>query len=167
MKVKLDIPYPEIRVEKENLYYADLLSEDYAGMVSETTAVMLYSYQHFDKFNSDKEFSKIIEEIGRVEMMHLEMLGKTIKLLGKSPIYKVCEALSDNCVFWNSKYVNYKTSLKDMLKIDIFSEESAIKTYTEHKKIIKDKYIREMLSRIILDEKRHLEIFKEMLSNLN
>ena len=61
----------------------------------------------------------------------------------------------------------YKTSLKDMLKIDIFSEESAIKTYTEHKKIIKDKYIREMLSRIILDEKRHLEIFKEMLSNLN
>ena len=54
-----------------------------------------------------------------------------------------------------------------MLKIDIFSEESAIKTYTEHKKIIKDKYIREMLSRIILDEKRHLEIFKELLSNLN
>ena len=34
--------YPEVSVEKENSYYADLLSIDYAGDVSETTAVMLY-----------------------------------------------------------------------------------------------------------------------------
>ena len=38
MKVKLDIPYPEIRVEEKNPYYADLLSQDYAGKISETTA---------------------------------------------------------------------------------------------------------------------------------
>ena len=40
MKVKLNIPYPEIKVEKENLYYAELLSQDYAGIVSEATASM-------------------------------------------------------------------------------------------------------------------------------
>lgn len=167
LKVKLDIPYPIVKVEKENLYYADLLSEDYAGIISETTAVMLYSYQHFDKFNTEKEFSKIIEEIGRVEMIHLEMLGETIKLLGKNPIYKVCESSRGDCIYWNAKNVDYKNDLKSMLKTDIFSEKTAIKKYTEHKKLIEDKYIKEMLSRIILDEKRHLEIFETLMNNLD
>lgn len=44
MKVKIDLPYPEARVEEKNPYYADLLSQDYAGRTSELTAVMLYSY---------------------------------------------------------------------------------------------------------------------------
>ena len=55
---------------------------------------------------------------------------------------------------------------KDMLKIDISSEEAAIKTYTLHKKLIDDKYIKEMLDRIIMDEKRHLEIFNYLYDRL-
>ena len=67
---------------------------------------------------------------------------------------------------WNSNFVNYSTNLKDMLKIDISSEEAAIKTYTLHKKLIDDKYIKEMLDRIIMDEKRHLEIFNYLYDGL-
>ena len=166
MKVKLDIPYPEVRVEEKNDYYADILSLDYAGGVSELTASLLYSYQHFNTFDSNLEFSKIIEEVSIVEMTHLEMLGKTIKLLGKDPIYKSCEALRGDCIMWNSNSVNYTTNLKEMLKVDINSETEAIKTYEHHKKIIDDKYIKNMLDRIILDEKRHLEIFTEMYNKL-
>lgn len=166
MKVKLDIPYPEIKVEGENLYYAELLSQDYAGMVSETTASMLYSYQHFNTFNSNEEFSKVIEEISVVEMMHLEMLGKTIKLLGKEPIYKTCESRSGDCVMWSATNVSYDSDIKDMLKTNIRGEMTAIKNYEHHKKIIDDKYIKELLERIILDEKRHIEIFETLLSKL-
>ena len=162
MKVKLDIPYPEVKVEEKNDYYADILSLDYAGSVSELTASLLYSYQHFNTFDNNIEFSKVIEEISIVEMTHLEMLGKTIKLLGKDPIYKSCEALRGDCIMWNSNNINYTTNLKEMLKVDINSEKEAIRNYEHHKKIINDKYIKNMLGRIILDERRHLEIFNEM-----
>ena len=169
MKVKLDIPYPEVKVEEKNPYYADILSEDYAGRVSETTATFLYSYQHFNTFDSNEEFSKIIEEIAIVEMKHLEMLGKTIKLLGKEPIYKTCEASRGDCIMWTASNVDYSTRLKEMLEIDIAAETTAIKTYENHKRLINDKYIKKMLDRIILDEKRHLEIFnmiyKELLNS--
>lgn len=166
MKVKLDIPYPEVKVEEKNSYYADLLSEDYAGRVSETTAVLLYSYQHFNMFDSNKEFSKIIEDISIVEMKHLEMLGKTIKLLGKEPIYKTCEASRGDCVMWSASNIDYSSRLKEMLEFDISAESNAIMTYQNHKKVIKDKYIKNMLDRIILDEKRHLEIFKNLYDGL-
>lgn len=167
MKVKIDLPYPEVRVEEKNPYYADLLSQDYAGSVSETTAVMQYSYQHFDKFKENKEFAKIIEEIAGVEMKHLELLGETIKLLGKEPVYKTCESERGDCVFWTGDNVFYKTDLKDMLNADINSEKNAIKNYEHHKMLINDKYIKEMLSRIILDEKRHVQIFEMLLKNLS
>lgn len=162
MKVKLDIPYPEIKVEKENAYYADLLGEDYAGQISEATAVMLYSYQHFVQFNKNKEFSKLIEEIAEVEMRHMEILGKLINLLGKEPIYRTCEASRGDCVMWSASNVNYASDLKEMLKVNIDSESAAIRTYEHHKKIIEDKYIKAILDRIILDEKNHLQIFKEL-----
>ena len=71
MKVKLDIPYPEVMVEQKNPYYADLLSQDYAGGVSETTAALAYSYQHFNTFKSNEGYSEIIKEISIVEMKHL------------------------------------------------------------------------------------------------
>ena len=152
--------------EEKNPYYADLLSEDYAGIKGELTAITQYSYQHMEKFSSNIEFSKIMEEIAKAEMIHLELLGKTIKLLGKNPIYSTCEASRGDCIMWNSNFVNYSTDLKDMLKIDISSEEAAIKTYTLHKKLIDDKYIKEMLDRIIMDEKRHLEIFNYLYDGL-
>ena len=166
MKVNLDIPYPEIRVEEKNSYYADILSQDYAGRVSETTASLLYSYQHFDNFNENKEFSDTIEQISIVEMKHLEILGKIIRLLGRNPVYKTCEATRGECIMWESSYINYDSDLKEMLRIDMESEKAAIKNYEEHKNIIDDKYIKEILSRIILDEKRHLEIFKSLYESL-
>lgn len=166
MKVKLDLPYPEVKVEEKNPYYADLLSEDYAGRVSESSATFLYSYQHFNTFDSNVEFSKTIEEISVVEMKHLEMLGKTIKLLGKEPIYKTCEASRGDCIMWTASNIDYSSGLKDMLEIDIKAETEAIKTYENHKKIINDKHIKNMLERIILDEKRHLEIFRLLYDEL-
>lgn len=167
MKVKLDIPYPEVMVEQKNHYYADLLSQDYAGGVSETTAALAYSYQHFNTFKSNEGYSEIIKEISIVEMKHLEILGETIKLLGKEPVYKTCEALRGDCIMWSSSNIVYDNDIKDMLKTNIKSEKMAIRNYEHHKSLIDDKYIKEMLSRIILDEKRHVEIFETLLRELN
>ncbi len=162
MKVTLDIPYPEVKVEEKNAYYANLLKEDYAGNNGELTAITLYSYQHFDKFKENENLAKILSEIAIVEMKHLELLAETIKLLGEKPIYNTCSSLNDDCIMWSALNVDYVTNIKGILMADIKSEEIAIKNYKAHKKIIKDKYIKRLIDRILLDEQRHLEIFNAL-----
>ncbi len=150
---KSNLPYPDIKVEKENIEYARLLSYPYAGLVSEDTATHLYMYQ---SFILDDEVSNILEKIAIVEMKHLELLAKTIKLLGLNPEYKV------NNIPWTTNYVNYNNNLKDILKINIEAETLAIKNYNNLIKVIDDKYIKELLKRIIIDEEIHLKIFKDL-----
>lgn len=166
MKVRLDIPYPKVMVEEKNPYYADLLSQDYAGNDGELGAILLYSYQHFDKFKTNEELAKVLSEIAAVEMKHLELLGETIRLLGKEPIYKTCESERGNCVMWNAASLDYTTDLKELLKVDIKEETAAIKNYKHHKKLIEDKYIKALIDRILLDEERHLEIFNKLYNEL-
>ena len=166
MNVKVNLPYPEIRVEKENYYYADLLSQDYAGAEGEITAVMLYSFQHFDKFKTNPEISKILEEIAVVEMYHMELLAKTIKLLGKNPTYTTYDSLNYNCINWSAYSVDYNTDLKYILKGNIKKEQNAIRNYKYHKSLIKDRYIKKLIDRIIIDEQKHIEVFKMLYDNL-
>ena len=161
MNCKVDKPYPKIMVEGKNFYYANLLLKDYSGAQGELTAITQYMYQLFNKFQQNKEFSNIIFKIAVVEMKHLDLLGKTINLLGIEPKYKFYNGNSYEC--WNSSFVNYSTNLVDILESNIKKEENAIKSYKLHMEIINDKYIKKLLYRIILDEYEHLKCFKALL----
>lgn len=160
MEYRVNKPYPEIMVERPNLNYAKILLEDYAGSISEDTAVHLYLYQHLVSDDIWQYYSKIIENISIVEMHHLEILGKLIKQLGLDPAYVSFK--EDRLVPWSASYVNYTTDLAKMLDVDIMSETKAIQKYHQHYKIIDDKYIRQILLRIIEDEEVHLKIFNEL-----
>lgn len=155
MEYKSDLPYPEIKVERKNIEYAKMLTNVYVGNVSEDTAIHLYMYE---SIVLDNEYSNILEQISIVEMKHLEILAKLIKLLGLDPIYKTYEPDK----YFSGEYVKYGKTLNDMLEINIISEEIAIDNYQKLINIIDDKYIKEILNRIILDEKIHLEIFKKI-----
>ena len=161
-----NLPYPTPRVQKENYKYAGLLLEDYAGKISENTAVHLYIYQSLLGEDICDEYASAIFEISRVEMKHLYLLGETIKLLGVKPEFKAPSNCSSNCIPWTSEYLNYSHNLKEMLLIDINSEIEAIKQYTSHIELIDDCYIKDLLRRIILDEKIHLNCFKELFNSL-
>lgn len=159
MNYKSNRPYPRPMVEKENIYYAKLLLDAYAGEVSEESAIHLYLYQGLIENDSNKDFATIISHISYVEMHHLKLLGETIKLLGLKP---VCGTLSrDNKItFWSCKNVNYAINLKEMLEIDIKSEVQAVRNYEHLLTIINDKYVKELIARIIEDEQIHINIFK-------
>lgn len=161
MECIVNKPYPEIKVECENKNYAEILMQDYSGIVSETTAIFQYSYQFIDKFN-DKEFYETIENISIVEMKHLEILGKLIKLLGVNPVFK--SNYNNYLTYWSSSFLDYNTNIVDMIKIDIKGEEDAIKNYVYHASIINDKYIKEILYRIVEDEKKHIECLNVLLN---
>ena len=147
-----------------NIIYANLLLKDYTGINSELTAINQYIYQHFDKFNIDSEFSETLAEISMVEMKHLELLGETIKLLGVDPKFKFIDESCNYLTYWSSSFVNYTTNVIDMLKNDIEIEKIAIKNYLNHIEIINDKFIKNLLYRIIEDEEKHIECFNLLLN---
>ncbi len=167
MECRVNKPYPKIAVEGKNKKYAKLLLEDYAGIVSEDTAIHQYIYQKFDKFDIDSFFSETLSKIAAIEMKHLELLGETIKLLGINPKFKFTDRPHNHLTYFSSSFVDYTVNIREMLLSDIKIEEDAIKQYLYHISIIDDKYIKKLLYRIIEDEKQHIKCFKELLKMLN
>ena len=164
MNYKSDKPYPIPRVEAKNQYYAKLLLEDYAGCTSEDTAIHLYLYQSLILREQNEELSKVLEEISKVEMYHLKLLGETIGALGVKPIFG--SPRDEWFIPWNASCVEYTIDLNEMLLADIAREEGAIKKYREHIEAIDDEFIKALLERIIEDELVHLNIFYYFLQNL-
>lgn len=156
MQCKLNKPYPEIRVEKENIEYAKILLEDYAGSKGEDTAIHEYLFQSFIK----KDISDVLKEISFTEMRHLEILGELITKLGGKPFY--CNLNKKEIIPWTSNFVNYTMNLKDMLLSDILLEKETISRYEKHIMEIDDKYVKEILNRIIEDEKLHISCLRKL-----
>lgn len=151
-------PYPEIRIVRPNHYYAMLLLEDYAGTVSEMTAINQYFY-HYLTFEKYDDLAELEECISIIEMFHLELLGKTIRMLGVLPEFRTLN--NNRSTYWNASYVYYGKNVCDRLASDIAAEITAIKQYRQHQQLIDDPYIKELLERIIKDEEHHLKLFKD------
>lgn len=149
-------PYPEPRVVRQNHYYAMLLLEDYAGTVSEMTAINQYFYHHLT-FENYPDLENLEECISIIEMHHLDLLGETILLLGVDPEYRTLT--NNRANYWSASYVYYGSNICDRLASDIAAEKSAIQQYRYHQYLIDDPNIKELLERIIKDEEYHLKLF--------
>lgn len=77
-KYSINIPYPEPMIEMQNTEYANILLKDYAGAVSEFTAISLYVYQHFVSKDQYKDYSELIGGVSVIEMKHLELLVRLL-----------------------------------------------------------------------------------------
>ncbi len=162
MQVKVDIPYPEIKVKEKNIKLAKEILSSYAGSVSEDTAIHNYIFQYLILEND--EIKNILKEIAIVEMHHLEILGELVKKLGLTPLY--LSVSNDNTKWFSGEYVTYEKELKNILLDNIRNEELAIKNY---EKIIigtDDEYVKYILKRIILDEKMHIQVFMKLYSQV-
>ena len=160
MKYYVDIPYPKIQIERPNIEYAKLLSNVYAGEISEESCISLYIFEHISLSNIYQEYAEVLKKIAIVEMHHLEMLGELINLLGMEPVFMSYDKLQKTLIPWNACYINYDTNIKDIIDLDIQAEENAIACYQYILTIVKDKYIIQILERIIMDEELHLSIFR-------
>ncbi|NLI93809.1 MAG: bacterioferritin [Peptococcaceae bacterium] len=154
-------PYPEIKVQAANLHYAELLMDDYAGVISEFTAVSQYLYHHFYFKEIDEKLGELLENVSITEMRHMEMLADLIKKLGGNPVIRGSYSTSGQ--FWSGNYIYYGTNLCEQLKADIDAEYKAIEEYQKHIRSIDDPNIQAILHRIILDEKVHIRLFNQAL----
>ncbi|UWG96278.1 manganese catalase family protein [Dehalobacter sp. DCM] len=155
-------PYPAIAVQQSNIYYAELLIDDYAGMVSEFTAISQYLYHHYFFREVDEALGELLDNIAITEMLHMEILAELIRKLGGNPVIRGGSSTAGT--FWSGSFVCYGHQLCDQLQADIQSEQKAIAAYREHIRIIADPNIKAILQRIILDEEVHIRLFNKALA---
>ena len=89
-------------VEAPNQAYLEMIMDDYAGIVSEFTAINQYLYHYFETKKYD-DLREMFESIAINEMLHMEILAKLINLLGGRPRGgPVLEEMTEPafCILW-------------------------------------------------------------------
>lgn len=159
----VNAPYPTTENIARDYYSLRIISPQYATSTGELNSVLQYIYHSFNfGFKGYNEYAETLESIAIAEMMHFSLLGKTIMALGAQPVFAQCPPSGFN--FYSAKYVTYSQSLKYMLEDDIRAEKHAIKSYEKMLKLLKNDKVAEIISRIMLDEKLHLEKFEQLSS---
>lgn len=160
--IMMALPYPPTRVNERNPAYANLLSVDYCGSVSELSAIAQY-INNQNRLSCDKcPMAKIILGISMAEMIHLQKLGELIYLLGGSVDF-VARHRDGSQIMWTPKNLSLPHTSKEMIVADIESEVAAIKQYGMHINMINDACVNDVLKRIIKDEEYHITILKALL----
>ena len=161
IKVRVDKPYPEITNAKDDFQTVNILKNLANDRNSELRASLQYVYQSVVADKTDEDIATIFEEIGIVEMMHLDMLMHAIEDFGGNPVYE--DSFGN---MFNSSFVNYTTKLKEMLDNNIRGEQMAIEAYTQAINRVSNESLKQLFMRIIEDEKQHIEVFKTIRNNV-
>ena len=163
--IMVDLPYPPIQVSGRNQAYANLLSVDYCGAVSELSAITQYINNENRLSCEACPMAKTILGIAMAEMMHLQKLGELVVLLGGN-IDFTAKYNNGKQKMWTPEYLDLQENTKRMLLADIEAERAAVKQYEMHIHMIKDNYVNAVLARIIMDEEYHIMILKTLLQGL-
>ena len=161
----MDLPYPPIQVTEKNPSYANLLSMDYCGQVSELSAITQYINNENRLSCENCALAKTLLGIAMAEMMHLQKLGELIVLLGGTIDFTV-RMQNGRKMLWTPEYLILPEHTKKMIYADIEAERSAIKQYRMHIKTIQDPCVTAVLYRIIQDEEYHIMILENLLKEL-
>ncbi len=166
--IMMDLPYPPLRVSGKNLAYANLLSIDYCGSVSELSAITQY-------INNENRLSCMSGEacsiagtllgIAMAEMMHLQKLGELMCLLG-GRIDFAAKQQNGKQKLWTPAYLTLTDNVRQMLSADIEAEKAAVNQYRMHIKMINDAYVDAVLARIIQDEEYHIMLLQALMQKV-
>lgn len=163
--VHLDFPYPTVRAETNRLDYAYAMLSNIGSANSEMSAVSLYFYNSVILNSEYAQFAKCFHDISIVEMHHLDIFATLSYQMGLDPRLW---SLKNNCnCYWSPSYNNYPKKIREAIENSIKGEEAAIRKYIAQSESICDANIVENLERIILDEEHHIELFYNMLSQIN
>lgn len=159
--IMMDLPYPPIQVRGKNQKYADLLTIDYCGQVSELSAILQYINNENRMACEHCSLIRTILGLAMAEMMHLQKLGELICLLGGNVGF---ETKQQNGM-WSPSFLTLPECIPQMLQADMEAEKAAIRQYKIHINAIQDDCVNAVLRRIILDEEYHLMILQSLIKN--
>ena len=163
--VMVELPYPPVKVRNENLPYANLLSIDYCGAVSEMTAITQY-INHENRLAASRcPMAKALLGMAISEMMHLQKLSQMIVLLGGKVDY-TAKFRNGDWKIWTPEYIKSPEQARQMLQADLDAERATIDQYRMHINMIADNYINDVLERIIKDEEYHVMMLQFLLKEV-
>lgn len=165
MKYYVDKPYPSIDQLDINIHYGQMILSNVGGLHSEMNAVSLYFYNNVIMENSWKDLSIAMHEISIVEMHHLDIFAKMCCKLGIDPRLWDCQ--NDFLEYWSPGYNVYPRQIQTMLENAIIQEQNTIDIYQYQISCIDEPVIQNVLQRIILDDKLHIQIFEKFLNEYN
>lgn len=140
----VDAPYPSIEQVVANPGDLRLIYGLYAGAVSEYTAIAQYVYHHlYAQQEGLADIGRTLLGIAIVEMRHLNLLGGLIWKLGGDP--RFITPTSCGYAPWNGNLVDYGCNLKQMLLLDVKSEQGAICGYLQGVKKASQKEVSALL----------------------
>ena len=157
--IMADLPYPQTKVQGKNQQYANLLSVDLCGAVSEMSAITQYINNESRLSGANCPMAQTVLGIAMAEMIHLQKLAELILLLGGTVDY-VARYRDGQQKIWTPKYITMADHTGSILRAGIESELQAIRQYRMHMKMIKDDDINAVLARIITDEEYHIMLLK-------
>ncbi len=158
----VDLPYPTTENLAIDCKSAGIISSAYSTQTGEINAVLHYTYQSFIfEKKGYKQFAENISGIATAEMLHFSLLGKTLLSLGAQPVFSQRPPYGYN--FYSTKYVCYSQEPLHMLEDGVRSERLAIRGYEKMLKLLTNCDVKNIISRILEDEKLHLKTFEDML----
>lgn len=155
------MPYPPVKVEKRDPFYACEMLSNIGSCNSEMSTLNSYLYNSTILLKSHSEISEVFRKIAIVEMHHLSIFSQLALELGADPRLWTCSGRKP--VYWSPACCQYPDNLKTMLYNAYTGEQDAIRKYENQIEQIQDDYICEILQRIIEDEKLHVEIYRGFL----
>lgn len=171
----------EVKVEKPNPEYANLLQEQLGGANGELKAAMQYMSQSFRI--KDPAIKDLFMDIASEELSHMEIVGTLINLLnGHDVNYKniangtieaqVLTGLNPGLTnasgySWTSDYVLVTGDLCADLLSNIASEQRAKVVYEYLYRQIEDKYVREAIDFLLNREEAHNAMFREAFNKIS
>lgn len=161
IEVKVNKPYPEIVAAKDDARTVAILKNLANDRIGEFVAISQYIFQSVVADQINEDIGGIFEEIGVVEMMHLDMLMHAIADFGGVPRYEDSKG-----IYFSTANLNYSQKLVDMLENNIRGETMAIDNYHMAIRQVDNESLKRLFERIIEDEQRHLEIFKRIKNNV-
>ena len=163
--LSLSKPFPQVEGISNDARTLGIISPAYASSTGELNATLQYVYHSFFFRKCNKpEIAEKLLSIAIAEMHHLDLLGQTILALGAPPVY--CSNPYSMFNFYNTKFVAYSRSLREMIEDDILGERHAIASYSRMLAKLKNERVKEIISRISEDEKLHLETLEQILTEL-
>ena len=161
----VDLPFPTTDDVCPDFRSLKIIQSAYASTRGELNAIMQYSYHAISFENArQKECAELLESIAVAEMMHFKTVGLLICKLGAQPIFSAQPPVPFN--FYNTKFVNYTCNLLNMVEDDVIGETQAVCSYEQMLKKLKNERVKDVIERILMDEKLHLEKLKELYCKL-
>ncbi|WP_349944015.1 ferritin-like domain-containing protein [Lacrimispora sp. BS-2] len=158
-------PWPPIEILSQNKRYAAAMLSNIGDCNSEMSAISLYTYNSMITRNFFFDIAECFHKISIVEMHHLNTFGELAIMLGADP--RLWSYKNGRLRYWTPACNRYPTRIGPLVSNALASELEAIRKYQDQADWIDDCKIKAILNRIIADELCHVQIFRNILAELN